>query len=42
MEATGKTVTFTGMTFTRWENGQIVEGWNNVDIAGILKQIGAA
>jgi steroid delta-isomerase-like uncharacterized protein len=40
VEATGKKVTFTGMTFTRWRNGQIVEGWNNVDIAGILQQVG--
>jgi len=39
---TGIAVTFTGMTFTRWKDGQIVEGWNNVDVVGILKQIGAA
>jgi steroid delta-isomerase-like uncharacterized protein len=41
VDATHRPVTFTGMTFTRWKNGQIVEGWNNVDIAGIRKQIGA-
>jgi steroid delta-isomerase-like uncharacterized protein len=39
--ATNRRVTFTGMTFVRWRDGQIVEGWNNVDISGILKQIGA-
>ncbi len=39
--ATGRRVTFTGMTFTRWKEGQIVEGWNNVDIMGILKQVDA-
>jgi predicted ester cyclase len=38
---TGRRVTFTGMSFTRWEGGKIREGWNNVDIAGILKQIDA-
>lgn len=38
--ATGKAVTFTGMSFMRWRDGQIVEGWNNVDIPGILMQVG--
>ncbi|MBW3625252.1 MAG: ester cyclase [Armatimonadetes bacterium] len=38
---TGNRVTFTGMTFTRWEDGKIQEGWNNVDIMGILKQVNA-
>lgn len=38
--ATGKAVTFTGMSFTRWRDGQITEGWNNADIAGILTQVG--
>ena len=37
---TGKAVTFTGMSFMRWRDGQIVEGWNNVDIPGILMQVG--
>ncbi len=36
---TGNAVTFTGMTFTRWRDGRIVEGWNNVDIPGIFAQI---
>jgi len=40
--ATGKRVTFTGMTFIRWKDGQIAEGWNNVDLAGLFKQIGLA
>jgi predicted ester cyclase len=38
---TGRRVSFTGMTFTRWRDGKIVEGWNNVDIPGLMKQIGA-
>jgi steroid delta-isomerase-like uncharacterized protein len=41
VDATHRPIQFTGMTFTRWRNGQIVEGWNNVDIAGIRQQIGA-
>jgi steroid delta-isomerase-like uncharacterized protein len=42
ISATNRPVTFTGMSFTRWRNGKIIEGWNNVDIAGIMNQIGAA
>jgi steroid delta-isomerase-like uncharacterized protein len=38
---TGKAVSFTGMTFTRWKDGQIQEGWNNVDMLAIMQQIGA-
>ena len=38
---TGKPVRFTGMTITRWHHGRIVEAWNNVDVPGILQQIGA-
>jgi steroid delta-isomerase-like uncharacterized protein len=41
VDATNRQIHFTGMTFARWRNGQIVEGWNNVDIAGIRQQIGA-
>jgi len=41
LDATGKRVSFTGMTFTRWRDGQIVEGWNNVDLPGLMKQIEA-
>jgi steroid delta-isomerase-like uncharacterized protein len=39
--ATGRRVRFTAMTFTRWRDGKIVEGWNNVDMMAILEQIGA-
>ena len=38
---TGSRVTFTGMTFTRWQDGKIREGWHNVDIMGILQQVNA-
>jgi steroid delta-isomerase-like uncharacterized protein len=37
---TGKKVAFTGMTIARWRDGKIVEGWNNVDMAGMMRQIG--
>ena len=42
MEATGRRVTFTGVAFTRWRDGKVVEVWNNGDIAGIMQQIGTA
>ena len=38
--ATGRRVSFTGMSFTRWRNGQIVEGWNNVDFQSVLEEVG--
>jgi predicted ester cyclase len=41
IKATNRKVTFTGMTFTLWRDGKIAEGWNNVDIAGMMAQIGA-
>jgi steroid delta-isomerase-like uncharacterized protein len=37
--ATGKQVTVSGMSFTRIQNGQIVEGWNNWDIYGMMQQL---
>lgn len=40
--ATGKEVIITGMTIVRVRDGQIVEGWNNWDIAGMMHQLGAA
>ena len=30
-----------GMVMTRWQNGQIVEAFNSVDMLGLLTQIGA-
>jgi predicted ester cyclase len=41
MPATGKPVRITGMTITRIAGKQIVEGWDNWDQLGMLKQIGA-
>lgn len=39
--ATGRRINVTGMCFTHWHNGQLIEGWNEFDQAGLLKQIGA-
>jgi steroid delta-isomerase-like uncharacterized protein len=41
MPATGKAVQITGITIARIVNKQIVEGWDNWDQLGMLKQIGA-
>src|SRR5262245_7833979 len=38
--ATGNPVTFSGMAFVRVEDNKLVEGWNNFDQLGLLKQIG--
>lgn len=39
--ATHRPVTVTAMSFVRWRNGQIVDGWNSVDMLGMLQQIDA-
>jgi steroid delta-isomerase-like uncharacterized protein len=41
MPATGKRVQITGITIARIAKKQIVEGWDNWDQLGMLKQIGA-
>jgi len=38
--ATGKRVSFSGMTFVRVQHGKLVEGWNSFDQLGMLQQIG--
>ena len=40
--ATGKRVVVTGIVMLRWENGQVVEGWNEYDAAGMMRQITSA
>lgn len=37
--ATGRPVHFTGVVFSRWENGQLVEGWNEFDFAKMMAQL---
>lgn len=37
---TGKHASWTGITIVRFANGKIVERWANVDVLGILQQLG--
>jgi predicted ester cyclase len=39
---TGEQVTMTGISIYRVANDKLVEGWTNVDMLGLLHQIGAA
>jgi steroid delta-isomerase-like uncharacterized protein len=39
--ASGKRVNTAAMSFVRCRNGQIAEGWNVVDMLGVMQQIGA-
>ena len=38
---TGKRIEISGMNLVRIENGQIVEEWENIDMLGLMQQIGA-
>jgi predicted ester cyclase len=42
MAATNREVKISGITITRIRNGQIVEGWDNWDRLGPMRQIGPA
>ncbi len=37
---TGKSVTITGISIDRFENGKVVESWDNFDQLGMLQQLG--
>ena len=39
--ATGKQVTFTGISIMRCANGKNVEAWNQMDLLGLMQQLGA-
>jgi predicted ester cyclase len=39
VRATGRKVYFTGLCMIRWKDGQIAEGWNEFDAAGLMRQI---
>ena len=39
--ASSKPIVATGISITRWRNGQIVEGWNEFDAMRLFQQIGA-
>ncbi|HEX8915719.1 MAG TPA: ester cyclase [Humisphaera sp.] len=38
---TGRRITVTGIVITRWRGGRIVEGWNQYDSAGMMRQVTA-
>lgn len=40
VDANGKKVNFTGMTFIQIRNGKIVEAWNNFDFLSMYQQLG--
>ncbi len=40
--ATGKKVSYTGMTIVRLSGGQIVEHWASVDVFRLMKQLTGA
>lgn len=43
IDPTGQTATVTGITIQRFDDGgQIVEGWTNWDMLGMLQQLGIA
>lgn len=37
--ASGRAVTVTGIVWLRWRDGRIIEGWNEFDAAGMMRQI---
>jgi steroid delta-isomerase-like uncharacterized protein len=39
--ASGRPVVATAIVIARWRDGRIVEGWNEFDAAGMLRQINA-
>lgn len=39
LEATGATISVTGLTLLRTGNGRILEGWQNWDMLGMLEQL---
>jgi predicted ester cyclase len=38
---TGKTVTWTGISIDRFVDGKIVERWTEINVLGVLQQLGA-
>jgi predicted ester cyclase len=39
VKATGRRVRFSGICMVRWRGGQMVQGWNEFDAAGLMRQI---
>ena len=42
VEATGRSVTFSGVNIFRFEQGLVAEIWNHRDDLGLMEQVGAA
>jgi len=42
MPATGKSVSVTGLTIDKIQDGKVVESWNEWDNAGLMQQLGLA
>jgi predicted ester cyclase len=40
IEPTGKEVTLTGIIVSRFENGRVVEEWEEADMLGLMQQLG--
>lgn len=40
IEPTGREVEFSGISIAKMEDGKVVEGWTNVDVFGMLQQLG--
>lgn len=40
IEPTGREVEFEGISIGRLEDGQVVEGWSNIDVFGMMQQLG--
>jgi predicted ester cyclase len=41
IQPTGKDITISGIIISRFENGKVVEEWEEANIAGLMKQLGA-
>lgn len=41
VDPTGREVRFSGIALIEFEDGQIVEDWSNIDVLGLMRQIGA-
>lgn len=40
IEPTGKTVEFEGISIGKLEDGKVVKGWSNIDVVGMMQQLG--
>lgn len=40
IEPTGKKIEIEGISIGRFEDGQVVEGWSNIDVFGMMQQLG--